>query len=176
MENDADTLAEPPVPDSSGIAPAWCVIANVVTYRPFGELPEDDDAEMGRKRGTRLFNGGAKLYVLGPFSGDGGERMRVIGLSRGGGRGRRLITAVMPRKWLVNWRVQLVYSPAVHRAMGEASFGRFRNHFDGSEESRAALEEHIGIHAWWARHERESNAGWVRGGFTEGGADPDPAS
>ncbi|GLZ81120.1 hypothetical protein Afil01_59270 [Actinorhabdospora filicis] len=144
--------------------PVWCVIANVVTFRPYGEVPEEEGG-LGRARGLRIFAGGAKVYVLGQFSGDGGERVKVIGRARGGGR---FVEAIVPRKWLADWRVKLVYDPAALRRIAASS-----SHHEGTgttEEDRLDCESWARNHEHWARRERAEDPRWVAGGFEE----PDP--
>jgi hypothetical protein len=79
----------------------WCVVANMKAVA-FGPNPVS--------AGTRHFSAGTKVWVLRTGWGDGFERAHVIGRSRGS---RRLIRIVQPTERLTNWRVQLVYSPAV---------------------------------------------------------------
>ena len=67
--------------------------------------------------GRRHFAAGAKVWVLPPQWGDGGDQLIVAGHHRGT-RGRRgLARMVMPRRHLTGFRVQGVYSPAVIRAL-----------------------------------------------------------
>jgi hypothetical protein len=95
----------------------WCVVANVVDEHPVGESREI-------RRGTTHFSPGAKVYCYPPLWGDGYEKVKVIGHHRGS---NKLVTLVMPSKWLENWRVKMVYSPLVIEKM--------QNHWDDSEES-----------------------------------------
>ena len=46
----------------------------------------------------------------------GGEDVTVIGHHRGS---HRLVTMTIRSRWLVNWRVELVYRPTVIRALAE---------------------------------------------------------
>jgi hypothetical protein len=105
-------------------SPIWCLVANVVEERTVGpgEIKE---------RGTRLFRAGAKVYCYPPLWGDGYENIRVIGHHRAS---KRLIRVVMSWKWLTNWRVQLVYHPAITDALGGSKM------WDGTEQSRQKAE------------------------------------
>jgi len=93
--------------------PVWCAVANVVAERPYGI----DGAE--RRRGTKHFAPGAKVYCLKPlwdwypYRKQQGHLM-VIGRAR---HTHRYIAIVIRAVWLTNWRVQLVYSPHVIREM-----------------------------------------------------------
>lgn len=86
---------------------AWCMVANVAARTTYGP-----DAEV--RRGLRHFAGGAKVWVLPPQWGDGGDSVFVIGRHRGENRYVRL---VIERFHLTNFRVRGVYSPAVHREL-----------------------------------------------------------
>ncbi|MFC0430116.1 hypothetical protein [Kutzneria buriramensis] len=72
------------------------------------------DAEV--RRGLRHFAGGAKVWVLPPQWGDGGDSVFVIGRHRGRGQSR-YVRIVIERFHLTNFRVRGVYSPAVHREL-----------------------------------------------------------
>ena len=98
----------------------WCVVANVVDERTVGENSEI-------RRGTKHFPPGAKVYCYPPLWGDGYENIKVIGHHRGS---HKLVTMVMPSKWLQNWRVKMVYSPRIVEQMG--------GHWDGSKDSEKA--------------------------------------
>jgi hypothetical protein len=58
------------------------------------------------QRGLRLFAGGAKVYVVNGFGGDGWETLTVIGRHRKAGR---YLTAHVPAEHLTNWRVKPIY-------------------------------------------------------------------
>lgn len=62
-----------------------------------------------REPGTKHFAAGAKVTVLPIVWGDGVERVRVVASHRG--KGRRLITMVMPSKTLESWRVKELHDP-----------------------------------------------------------------
>lgn len=98
--------------------PVWCVVANVINEHPFGE-----DREI--KRGTKHFPAGAKVYCFPALWGDGYEQIKVVGHHRGS---HKLITLIMPSKFLENWRVKMVYSPQIIK--------RLQEHWDGSIESK----------------------------------------
>jgi len=87
-----------------------CVVANVAEETAHGE------GGLELRRGVKHFAPGAKVWVLPPLWGDGGEHVMVVGYHRGS-RGRRLARMVMPRRHLTGFRVQAVYSPAVVREL-----------------------------------------------------------
>jgi hypothetical protein len=90
--------------------PAWCLAANIIAERPYGPGGHETRA------GTKHFAPGAKVYVLAFFWGMAGEDVTVIGHHR---RSHRLVTMTIRSRWLVNWRVELVYRPAIIRALAE---------------------------------------------------------
>jgi hypothetical protein len=88
---------------------AWCVVANVAEQTSYGE-----DAEL--RRGLKHFAAGAKLWVLPPQWGDGGEHVFVVGRHRGRGPGK-LVRMVVERRHLTNYRVRGIYSQTVYREL-----------------------------------------------------------
>lgn len=92
----------------------WCVAANVV-----------DVVKRGLQRtdwtGTKHFTGGTKVWCWPIIWGDGGERLNVVGMHRGGGR---FITIVMDSRDLTNWRAKECYSPLIKKIMRGAWDGR----------------------------------------------------
>lgn len=84
--------------------PAWCIVANIIRERPYGPGGQE------LRPGTKHFAPGAKVYVVKFFWGMGGESLTVVGRHR---RSHRYITLSIQSTWLVNWRVELVYSPYV---------------------------------------------------------------
>ena len=100
-----------PVGDHTGQLAAFCVVANVAEETASGE------GGLQVRAGIRHFRPGAKVWVLPPQWGDGGDQVIVAGYHRGT-RGRQgLARMVMPRRHLTGFRVQGVYSPAVIRAL-----------------------------------------------------------
>jgi anti-sigma regulatory factor (Ser/Thr protein kinase) len=101
-----------PVGDRAGHQlAAFCVVANVAAETASG------DGGLEVRAGAGHFAAGAKVWVLPPQWGDGGDQLIVAGHHRGT-RGRRgLARMVMPRRHLTGFRVQGVYSPAVIRAL-----------------------------------------------------------
>jgi hypothetical protein len=102
-------------PPETEVRPVWCVIANVVDERPYGP----GGAEL--RRGLKLFRPGAKVHVVDGFGGMGYETLTVVGQVR---RSSRFSTVHVQTEHLTNWRVQLVYSPAVLRQIEEIRDGR----------------------------------------------------
>ncbi len=108
------------VPDGGQAQPgAFCVVANVAEETASGE------GGLNLRGGVKHFTAGAKVWVLPPQWGDGGDQLIVAGHHRGA-RGRRLARMVVSRRHLTGFRVQGVYSPAVMRALTRplAEFGR----------------------------------------------------
>jgi hypothetical protein len=95
--------------DNHGLL-AWCVVANVAVETFQGE------GGLEVRQGLKHFAPGAKVWVLPPQWGDGGESVFVIGHHRGRGQGR-LARMVVGRHHLSDFRVRGVYSPAVHREL-----------------------------------------------------------
>lgn len=92
--------------------PIWSLVANVVGSRRYGP----GGAET--RRGVKIFTGGAKVYLAGRFH--CADALPVVGLSR---HPHRLVNAVVHARFLTDWRVRLVYSPAVLRALTTADVG-----------------------------------------------------
>lgn len=115
--------------ESQGPSPVWCVAANVRGEIPFGE------GAVETRRGTRKFHGGAKVYLAGAYWGMGAMDVTVIGNYRGKG----YITCSLKSHFLTNWRVELVYSPAVLSRIGRI---RAADSFewDAGPESKAKAE------------------------------------
>lgn len=87
----------------------WCLVGNIVESHLFGRHGEE-------RIGTKQFRPGAKVYCSIWNWGDGWEHCPVIGLPR---HGKRLITVVMPSKYITNLRIQKVFNPAVLKEMGK---------------------------------------------------------
>jgi hypothetical protein len=100
------------VPGDLQPSPIWSLVANVVDTRRYGP----GGAEI--RRGLRIFPGGAKVYLAGRFH--CADALPVVGLSR---RPHRLVNAVVDARFLTNWRLRTVYSPAVLRALAAADVG-----------------------------------------------------
>lgn len=100
---------KPEEPDADSGLLAFGIAANVKRELNRGE------GGLDIQRGTRHFAAGAKVWVLPPRWGDGGDQVGVVGRHRG--RSDRYILLVMPRRHLENFRVQGVYSPALLAAM-----------------------------------------------------------
>lgn len=136
------------------LAPAWCLVANVVAERRTG--PGGGTV----RRGTKHFAPSAKVYCLPPLWDSyhkvrGVDHILVVGRHR---RSHRYMALVMPTEWLTNWRVQLVYSPTVIQCMVHAVRERriwldptdddlcaMKVMWDGSADSKARAEH---LAAW----------------------------
>jgi hypothetical protein len=90
------------------LGPAWCIVANIIRERPYGPGGQK------RRLGTKQFAPGAKVYIVDFFWGMGGESLTIVGRHW---RSHRYITLLIRSAWLVNWRVELVYSPSVIRVL-----------------------------------------------------------
>ncbi len=121
--------------------PVWLIVANVCRARPYGE-------SHAPKAGLRWLNAGAKVFVPGGFGGMGFESVTVIGRHR---LQRRLFMQHVQSRYLVSWRVKLVYQPAVLRLVAEGDYDPFAygDHRmpDDSPEYRAGLEKLAGSFA-----------------------------
>lgn len=115
----------------------WCVVANVLAETTHGEGGEDI------QRGLKHFAPGAKVWVLPPQWGDGGENVVVVGRHRGRGHGR-LARLVVGRHHLAEFRVRGIYSPAVLRELS-LPFADFAARLWESEDAARQTAE------WWNR-------------------------
>ncbi|WP_282204216.1 hypothetical protein [Kitasatospora fiedleri] len=123
--------------DETGPEPlGLCIVANIA--------PETSQGEGGLeiRKGHRHFVPGAKVWVAPPGWGDGGESVIVAGRHRR--NSRRYARIVIKRRFLVNFRVRAVYSPALVRALTAAEPGE---------------EKEFGARFLWSPEEAES---WAR--------------
>jgi hypothetical protein len=107
VEGEARTVTPGPLrPDNTLrlIGPIWCPVASVIQERPYGP----GGAE--KRRGTRHFQPGAKVYVNTRFGSGDRTSFEVIGRDR---TSHRYVTMIFSASWLTHWRVELVYSPHV---------------------------------------------------------------
>jgi hypothetical protein len=110
-------------------------------------------SEEVRRGGLKHFSGGTKVWVLPPQWGDGWEDVFVVGRHRGS---RRLVRMVMPLRYLSEFRVQAVYSPAVMREMEkpwDAERGRAQQW-----PSRELAAQTLAAHPWTCNRLRERSA------------------
>ncbi|MFF4381563.1 hypothetical protein [Kitasatospora sp. NPDC001547] len=99
--------------DATGAEPLGiCLVANVAQETSHGE------GGLEIHKGLRHFAPGAKLWIAPPAWGDGGENVIVAGRHRGSHR--RYVRMVIKSRFLVDFRVRAVYSPALVRALTEA--------------------------------------------------------
>jgi hypothetical protein len=89
---------------------AFCIVANVRDETARGCSGTEIH------RGAGHFPPGAKVWVLPPQWGDGGDQVIVVGYHRGT-RGRGLARIIIPRRHLTRFRVQGLYSPALINAL-----------------------------------------------------------
>jgi len=85
----------------------WCLVGNIVQEHEFGEEHEI-------KYGTKQFSCGAKVYLAPAQWGDGYENIVVIGQPR---KRKKLIEVITHSKYVENYRMKKVYSPAVLKRM-----------------------------------------------------------
>ena len=81
----------------------WAIKANIVKYREYGE-----DKEI--RNGTRLFSGGAKVFIVAAFM---GESINVIVVGRHRGS-KKWIHTIIDINLLEKFKLNLIYSPKVH--------------------------------------------------------------
>ncbi len=81
----------------------WAVVANIRREHPYGP------GGVETKVGTRQFRGGTKVYIAGCFPGTC-DAVVAIGLHR---HSRKWITCCVDVWYVENFRVRLVYHPAV---------------------------------------------------------------
>lgn len=113
--------------------PVWCLVANVVEARNYGEEGEV-------RSGTKHFPPGAKVYCFPTLWGDGYENVKVVGRHRGS---HQYVTMIVRSEHLTNWRAKLVYSPEVIR--------RLEGRWDASAKSKEEAENYV---SWMQRRER----------------------
>jgi hypothetical protein len=119
---DVEQLRE--IETATMVGPVWCPVANMVRERPYGPGGREI------RRGSKRFAPGAKLYCYPALWGDGYEQIQVIGRHRAT---HRYVKMIVNEKWLINWRVQLAYSPHVIRELWPG--------WDGTEQSRGQAQE-----------------------------------
>lgn len=94
----------------------WCVVANVAFETANGP------GGLEIRTGVRHFQGGAKVWVLPPMRANDSDRLMAVGHHRG--RGHRLIRVPVLWRHLTGFRVRMIYSPAVMRAIQRPAGGR----------------------------------------------------
>lgn len=123
--------------DATGPEPLGiCLVANVAQETSHGE------GGLEIHKGLRHFAPGAKVWIAPPAWGDGGESVIVAGRHRG--HRRRYTRIVIKSRFLVNFRVRAIYSPALVRALTEAEPG---------------AEKEFGAHFLWPLEQAEN---WAR--------------
>jgi hypothetical protein len=93
----------------------WCVVANVATETANGP------GGLEIRAGVRHFPAGAKVWVLPPMWANDSDRLMVVGHHRG--RGHRLVRVPVLWRHLTGFRVRMIYSPAVMRAIQRPARG-----------------------------------------------------
>jgi len=90
----------------------YCLVGNIVEER----INKSSDTIF---KGTKHFSPKTKVYCYPPVWGDGYENIKVIGRHR---KSSRLVTMIIPSKYVTNWRLKTIYNPFVIKEMIE-NFG-----------------------------------------------------
>ena len=90
----------------------WCMVGNIVDTHIYGENHE-------LMHGTKHFRPNAKVYISLSYPGMGNEKVRVIGIPR---HSKEYIEIAIPRRYICNFRLQKVFSPAVLRRMKNTDY------------------------------------------------------
>ena len=123
-------------PPESPPPSAWAVAANVVAERRFGPLG------LERRRGTKHFLPGAKVFVIDAFGGMC-ESVVVVGHHRGSHRWVRMI---LPVSTLERFRPALAYNPRALALIAEQRLGPASGHAPTTREEAA---EYAAVYARW---------------------------
>jgi len=94
------------------VEPKWLVTANIVENRPYGPGGKEI------RNGTKLFRGGAKVYIVGAHAGMC-EDIIVLGHHRKSGK---FIQSVIKVYHVENIRMTLCYSPTALKKVAEEYF------------------------------------------------------
>ncbi len=84
------------------------------TLLPYPYSPTGPQAEF---RSQKIFPAGAKLHILGGFSGMGNETVTALGY---GHHRRHPVRAYIAAKYIGNWQAKLIYRPVILRAIQKA--------------------------------------------------------
>ncbi|MFJ8013230.1 hypothetical protein [Streptomyces sp. NPDC096339] len=103
--------------------PSWVIAANVVRWRRYGE------GGQGQRPGTKMFEGGSKVYLLSGWR----EQCPVVGRPR---RTRRYVEAWASVRDLHTFRPYLARGPALLRTVDERGF----MHREAAADAAAYLE------------------------------------
>lgn len=148
----------------SEVEPEWALVANVVNERLFG--PNGDV-----RSGTKHFVPGAKVYYHYGYWGMGGEQIMVTGHHRGS---KKLVSVVMARRHLHNWRAKLVYKPAILKRL-DLHWNEIakRSGRDSAEVTAKELAESFNAALHFSTHERTKDfvdqliEGWKLEGYND---------
>ncbi len=114
----------------TGEGPVWCLVGTMRADRA------GSPAASGPSNGNKYFASGARLYFrhcVGDRNGNVDEPViEVVGRHR---KTHRYLRFIMRADWVENWRVDLVYGPAVIRLL--------MPEWDGSKESKAVAQEYL---------------------------------
>lgn len=120
--------------------PVWCPVGTIVESRPYGPGGQE------RRRGTRHFMAGAKVYYTTyAYSGNIPPPIRVVGRHRAT---HRYVEMVIRPEWVTQWRVELVYSPHLIRALWPWC--------DGTPEGKTRAIEEMGRVMYYSPTEQRS--------------------
>jgi hypothetical protein len=95
--------------DENGVRYEECIVGNIIGKHFYG--PEKEI-----KYGTKHFSPGTKVYCAFIYGGAGNENILVFGKPR---KSFRMITVVLRRQYIKNFRKQKVYSPKVLKFIDE---------------------------------------------------------
>ncbi|MFD9866150.1 hypothetical protein ACFXI8_15385 [Streptomyces niveus] len=124
------------------VEPRWMIVANIVRWRRYGAGGQE------LRPGTKVYRGGARVFVIDTYPGMGHEDVTTVGQARNTGH---WITIDMPSRHLHTCRARLVYSPAVLR--------RARKAGAPTHTEECARERAAGLERLAALYRRESHAG-----------------
>lgn len=117
---------------SSDVPFIYCLVGNIV---------EEHYNKNHQKafKGTKHFSSGTKVYCFPPQWGDGYEKIKVIGRRR---HSHRMITVIIPSKYITNWRVKAVYKPFIIKQMHQNAYlHSTENHRENLFSLAASLNE-----------------------------------
>lgn len=108
----------------------WCLVGNIVEEHIHGESNE-------LRYGNKQFRPNAKVFVNLVYGGMGHESILVIGIPRHSGK---YIEIVISRKYVVNFRLQKVFKPAVLKKINQSKWEWWGNTDSARDRLIEALE------------------------------------
>ena len=86
----------------------YCLVGNIIEERV--------NQQQETIKGTKHFSPGTKVYCYPPQWGDGYENIKVIGKHR---KSFKMVTMIIPSKFVTNWRLKSVYDPFIVKEMNK---------------------------------------------------------